>query len=98
MKAAINSQPIAVGVDALHTAFRTYESGILNTHTCGSHLDHSALAVGYGTDTNSGTAYWLVKNSWGTDWGESGYIRMAIVENSAGICGVQSDPITVTIN
>jgi C1A family cysteine protease len=54
---------------------------------CGTSIDHGVLVVGYGTE--SGTDYWLLKNSWGTTWGEKGYFR--ILRSSAtgpGICGL----------
>ncbi|KAK1284939.1 hypothetical protein QJS10_CPB20g01987 [Acorus calamus] len=72
--AAAANQPVSVAIDAGEDAFQFYSSGVF-TGECGTDLDHGVTVVGYGTTTD-GTKYWLVKNSWGTSWGEEGYIRM----------------------
>jgi C1A family cysteine protease len=81
---AVTSRPVAVGVEADQSGWQLYSHGVFDT-TCGKNLDHSVLVVGYGTD---GKDYWIVKNSWGTGWGESGYIRMV---RNKDICGIADD-------
>lgn len=90
LMAAVAQQPVAVAVEADQVAFQMYKSGIL-TGRCGKNLDHGILLVGYGTDKETGIDYWKVKNSWGSDWGEQGYIRLTrklSPWNPSGECGI----------
>jgi len=80
---AVADGPVSAYVNAI--PWQTYQSGILSGN-CSSQVDHAALVVGYGTDR--GQDYWVLKNSWGTSWGEQGYIRLKRSKSGAGICGV----------
>eukprot|EP00548_Thalassiothrix_antarctica_P013921 CAMPEP_0194180558 /NCGR_PEP_ID=MMETSP0154-20130528/16985_1 /TAXON_ID=1049557 /ORGANISM="Thalassiothrix antarctica, Strain L6-D1" /LENGTH=341 /DNA_ID=CAMNT_0038896275 /DNA_START=8 /DNA_END=1030 /DNA_ORIENTATION=+ len=87
--AAIAMQPISIAIQAGVSAFQFYKKGVLDNDKCGAHggVDHGVLAVGYGTDLETQTPYWLVKNSWGDKWGEDGYLRMARNStNEFGMC------------
>jgi len=90
MKAAVAQQPTSVLVEADRAVFQQYTSGIFDSTACGTSLDHATLVVGYGSE--AGQEYWIMKNSWGTVWGEEGYMRLAIVDG-AGICGIQMGPL-----
>jgi len=90
---ALAQQPVAVALNAQYAGpIQNYRSGIISSY-CSTQLDHAVLAVGYGTD--SGMDYWLVKNSWGTYWGESGYFRLVRGQNE---CGVLSWAVYPTMN
>lgn len=96
LKAAIAKQPVSVTVDAGSYPFMHYIEGIITDATCGSSLDHAVTAVGYGSE--DGQDYYLVKNSWGADWGESGYVRIGMNGDGAGICGIQQLSLVPTTN
>jgi C1A family cysteine protease len=75
--------PLSICVDAAN--WQDYTGGIMSGWQCAwiNELDHCVQAVGY--DTSSSSPYWLVRNSWGTDWGELGYIRLQYGDNTCGL-------------
>lgn len=89
---AVAKQPVSVAVEADGFDWQFYSGGVV-TDSCGVNLDHGVLVVGYGMDASAG-GYWKVKNSWGPDWGESGYIRIGRGSNYGvnGECGILMDP------
>ena len=91
LMAAVAQQPVSIAIEADKSAFQLYKSGVLDSPFCGTQLDHGVLAVGYGTST-LGKDYWIVKNSWGSTWGEDGYIRMVRGKNMCGIAQQPSYP------
>jgi C1A family cysteine protease len=96
LQQAVALQPVSVAIEADQMSFQFYSSGVL-TATCGTNLDHGVLVVGYGT--LNGQDYWKVRNSWGSSWGEQGYIRLARnVKSSSGQCGIAVEPSYPVIN
>jgi cathepsin L len=77
--------PVTVLIDASHVSFQLYKSGVYDEPACStSNLDHALVVVGYGA---FGTVeYWIARNSWGTSWGEDGYILMS--RNKGNQCGI----------
>ena len=81
--AAIARQPVSIAIYS--NPIQLYESGIYNNWGCSDNVDHGVLAVGYGSE--SGQDFFKVKNSWGADFGEHGYFRVARRDHGSGICG-----------
>nr|KAI8727686.1 cathepsin L1-like [Biomphalaria glabrata] len=83
--------PLTCAVDA--SDLQLYKSGILVPDRCRPYdLNHACLLVGYGVDRN--VSYWKVKNSWGRQFGEDGYYRIA---RGIGACGIHRYVSTVTL-
>jgi C1A family cysteine protease len=92
LEKAVAMGPVSVAIEADAKVFQFYKSGIISDTSCGTNLDHGVLIVGYGADDS--TDYWIVKNSWGTSWGENGYVRIQKTDstNTKGICGIAMQP------
>ncbi|XP_057949400.1 vignain-like [Malania oleifera] len=89
MKAVVN-QPVAVAIDASGSDMQFYSEGVFSGE-CGTEVNHGVAVVGYGR-TVEGMEYWIVKNSWGSQWGESGYLRMQRgVDAEEGLCGIATE-------
>lgn len=88
-----NVGPLAVAVDA--SRWSSYSSGVFDgcSFSANIGLNHAVQMVGYGTDAAEGD-YWLVRNSWGSRWGEDGYIKLK--RQSAQECGTNSTPMDGT--
>jgi histolysain len=94
LKQALTEGLVDVSIDASSAAFQMYNGGAYTDSKCGTSLfdlNHEVCAVGYGVV--DGKECWIVRNSWGTSWGDKGYIYMVIDGNT---CGVSTDPIYPT--
>lgn len=92
LKKAVSKQPVSVAIEADKEVFQFYKQGIIDSKSCGTNLDHGVLVVGYNEVNN--TKYWIVKNSWGTTWGNKGYVYIKRTDNTSdtGICGIAMQP------
>ena len=92
MQAAVELGPVTVAVDAGSTAFQFYKRGVFDhPERCGTDLNHAITVVGYSNLASSDEGpYWIVRNSWGDNWGEDGYIRIAIRDGD-GVCGINME-------
>lgn len=84
---AVVNQPVSIAVYASSSAFLAYKSGVMDSSSCGTNVNHAVTLVGYGSE--NGKDYWIVKNSWGASWGENGFIRIRRdMTSGPGICGM----------
>lgn len=95
MKEALKTRVLATLIEADQKQFQYYKSGIFNDKSCGTVVDHATNVVGWGIE--SGTEYWIMRNSWSNKWGEDGYMRIEIQPTGKGICAIQHGPLYPTI-
>lgn len=80
------NSPLAVLIDASSKSFQSYSSGVYYDPSCSqSTINHAVLAVGYDMSGSSSQQYWIVKNSWGSGWGDRGYISMRMGVNQCNV-------------
>lgn len=83
--------PAAVAIDASHSSFQLYSSGVYKESRCSPmFLDHGVGCVGYGSQ--DGTPYYIIRNSWGVSWGIDGYMLMYRGNNHCGIAAMACIP------
>jgi len=86
LKNAVTKGPAAVSVAASESVFNNYKTGVINNAgACGLNNNHAVTVIGYTSN------YYIIKNSWDTWWGESGYAKIAINGDGNGVCGIQKD-------
>ncbi|XP_015248672.1 PREDICTED: cathepsin L1-like isoform X1 [Cyprinodon variegatus] len=97
MEAVAAVGPVSVTIDASQSSFQFYQSGIYYEKLCStSKHNHGVVVVGYGFQKTHDSVenYWIVKNSWGSRWGNNGYIYMAKdKKNNCGIASHASYPL-----
>lgn len=91
---AVAGQPVAVWVKVDHPDFKNFRGQGVYRGRCGRKLNHIVVVVGYGKDPATGEKYWIVKNSWGTNWGGGGYIKMKrqVPGRTGGYCAIAFKP------
>uniref|UniRef100_A0A0E0QV42 Uncharacterized protein n=1 Tax=Oryza rufipogon TaxID=4529 RepID=A0A0E0QV42_ORYRU len=97
---AAAAQPVAVSIEAGGDNFQHYRKGVYDG-PCGTRLNHGVTVVGYGQEEAAadggaagGDKYWIIKNSWGKNWGDQGYIKMKkdVAGKPEGLCGIAIRP------
>lgn len=94
MMSALTVEPVSIAIEADTKSFQLYKSGVYNDFEgCGTNLDHAVVLVGYGSSYDGD--YYILRNSWGTTWGENGYMRISRGSNyeTKGMCGLLQDPM-----
>jgi C1A family cysteine protease len=87
--ALVKYGPMFIGLHVSDDALMFYQSGVVKINNCKNgrnDIEHALALVGYGYDNSLKLSYWTIKNSWGADWGENGYVRLA--KDAGNMCGV----------
>ena len=91
LKALVYKHGAVMVVVAAHDNFNRYKGGVFSGCSKWKKLNHAVVVVGYGTE--DGVDYWLVKNSWGTSWGEQGFIK---IQRGVNMCGIGATQVTLS--
>lgn len=88
LMSAVAQSPVTVVIDAESKPFKFYQNGTFHG-PCTTAMNHVVVTVGY-NDVDPSDKYWIVRNSWGSSWGDGGYIMMEKDVASApyGLCGI----------
>eukprot|EP00035_Acanthoeca_spectabilis_P021757 m.440034 g.440034 ORF g.440034 m.440034 type:complete len:225 (+) comp18457_c0_seq1:81-755(+) len=92
LSAAVKSAPVTAAIEADQPVFQEYMGGVLNSPSCGKKVDHIVTIVGFNDEAVE--PYWIVRNTWGPQWGESGYVRIEMSDKD--VCGIMSDVMSIT--
>ncbi len=82
----LKNGPVSVVIDAYNTNFYNYKSGYYN-ESC-SEPNHAVILVGFGHDIEKNVKYWIIRNSWGSEWGINGYGYVKYDENNYWSCNL----------
>ncbi|XP_048749301.1 procathepsin L-like [Ostrea edulis] len=93
MAAVATIGPVSAAIDATQRSFQLYKSGVYDEPHCKEQVDHSLVIVGYGALDDK--KYWIAKNSWGTSWGDKGYVLLS--KDKHNQCGVANTCSYVTV-
>lgn len=83
-----------MAIEADRSVFQSYSSGVIKAGSgCGIQLDHAVAAVGYNLEGNY--PYYIVRNSWGSSWGDNGFVNIEATNGQYGVCGINQQPYLV---